>query len=81
MRSGNHEQVTHVAHREDTVTLFPFGHATTSGFSVIPPPQAKPAHPREVGDIIWSIVSNGAEDVSGIAIRYTGIDALVVTSR
>jgi len=50
---------------------FPFGQATVRGLLVMPPPQATPAQPIEVGATIWRRVSNGPEESSGIAIRNT----------
>lgn len=68
------EQVggTHVDHREETVAFWPFGHATVSGLAVIDPPQAKPAHPSEIGVIISSTMSNAPDAPSGMAILKIG---------
>lgn len=58
----------------------PFGHASVSGFAIIPPPQAKPTHVHDTGATICRIVSNGPDWTSGIAIRKTGFAAPRETS-
>lgn len=61
--------MAYVDHRDETVTELPLGHATVSGLSVMAPPHAKPAQPKDTGAIICSNVSKGAAFASGIAIR------------
>lgn len=71
-------------HRDDTVApLSPFGHTTVSGFSVMPPPHAKPTQPRLAGAMIWSSVSNCVlvDALSGMAMRKTGIEEARLYSR
>lgn len=59
-------------HREETVAFCPFGHAKVSGLAVMEPPQANPTQAIELGEIISRMVSNGKEEVSGVAMRNMG---------
>jgi len=67
---------TYEAHRLETVAdpELPLGHATVSGFNVIPPPQANPVHVKATGLIISTIVSKDEEESEGMARRKMGFD-------
>ncbi len=43
----------------------------------MPPPQAKPAQPKDTGAVIWSKVSKGAAVASGMAMPKVGLEGLV----
>ncbi len=64
--------IAYVLQRDETRPLPPFDHATVRGLKFMVPPQATAVHPAlSIGATICSSTSKGADETSGIAMRYT----------